>query len=291
MEDADRIIVLDQARPAAVIAGTRSCSTEPVAYKSVLSAQWLVLRVGTGTGWCRGAGYEHVLRPGTLLSLPPGRHDFQLTPDHEFMLVAMREPEARPQKPASFCFPLVRELSRFENKRWQHRLEETAHAVVTSSFGEADALALRAELFDLQWLPARTNNRQAVYDALGAMWEDAAQPLRLSDLAAKLGYTANYLNDLTRTHTGRSLGRWLMDMRMSVARGALAYGDAPIAEVGAAAGYDDPAYFSRAFRRAHDVSPAVWRIAHRPQDPRHSTLTLDFEELKEIDRRMAIFVS
>ena len=34
-------------------------------------------------------------------------------------------------------------------------------------------------------------------------------------------------------------------------------------EIGAACGYDDPAYFSRAFRRVHGIPPALWRAAHR----------------------------
>ncbi len=51
--------------------------------------------------------------------------------------------------------------------------------------------------------------------------------------------------------------------RLDQAAALLAGDDRPVAEVAAACGYDDPFYFSRAFRRHHRASPTAFRQARR----------------------------
>jgi AraC-like DNA-binding protein len=67
---------------------------------------------------------------------------------------------------------------------------------------------------------------------------------------------------------------------MTRARHDIECSDLPIGEIGAACGYDDPAYFSRAFRRIHGVPPAHWRLAKRAKDDVSSRLTVSMDELK-----------
>jgi AraC-like DNA-binding protein len=284
MPSFERVVVLNQDMPAAVVEKAGCPSNEYGEEKSVVCGEWLVIHLTRGDGWCSGPGFEEPVRRGTLLSLPPGGRDFELRGDAEFRILAIREPCDQ----TGFTFPLVRHLSPFESRRWEHRLDETAHAIVSARFDAAQAVTLRDELAELRWLPAQVNGRHAVEDALRAMRDDPARPVRLNGLARELGYTANYLNDLTRIHTGRSLGRWLGDMRMSRARNLLAHSETPVAEVGSLCGYDDPAYFSRAFRRAHHISPAVWRIARRPQDARHQAVTMSLEDLSKIEGQVAV---
>jgi AraC-like DNA-binding protein len=100
-----------------------------------------------------------------------------------------------------------------------------------------------------------------------SIWTHMAEPLTLERLAADVGYTANYLNDLTRLHTGRPLGVWIAEMRMARARTALEHTDLPVAEIGVMCGYDDPAYFSRA----------------RPVDSRHAEVTIPLDVLQELE--------
>jgi transcriptional regulator GlxA family with amidase domain len=133
------------------------------------------------------------------------------------------------------------------------------------------------------WRHEARSAQETLRDLFAFIWDNLATPLSLERLAAGAGYTANYLNDLAREHTGRSLGRWITDMRMARARVALEQTDVPVADVGIACGYDDPAYFSRVFRRALGVSPATWRLAARPVDARHSRVAVSLEHMQQTD--------
>ena len=108
-----------------------------------------------------------------------------------------------------------------------------------------------------------------------------AEPLSLERLAGDVGYTANYLNDLTRLHTGRPLGGWIAEMRMFRARTALEQTDLPVADIGVMCGYDDPAYFSRFFtvdEISDEVSAVtteeIQLLAQQLLDPAKLALTL-----------------
>lgn len=59
--------------------------------------------------------------------------------------------------------------------------------------------------------------------------------------------------------------------------------DDPVADIAATCGYDDPAYFSRAFRRAHGISPVTWRIAARPLDARHERIAMPLDVMHELE--------
>jgi AraC-like DNA-binding protein len=291
MASSDRILVLDQGLQAAVVdvgAHPRAHYTE---CKSLNCGEWAVMHVTRGEGYITGPGFEQEVRPGTILSLPPGPKDFFLGADHQAMVLTIRDPsEKQPERPG-FLFPLIRQLSPFESRRWAHRLAGAAHDISSARFDDAAALTLRDELSDLRWLPSRINGRFIVEETLSAMRANLDEPLRLTGRAREQGYTANYLNDLTRLHTGRSLGRWLSDMRMSRARALLETTPMAIAQIGPACGYEDPAYFSRAFRRVHGVSPALWRIAHSPADPRHRAVTVSLDQMMEVEERISVSVS
>ncbi|MCV7360016.1 helix-turn-helix domain-containing protein [Mycolicibacterium neworleansense] len=91
-----------------------------------------------------------------------------------------------------------------------------------------------------------------------------SEPLSLSDVAAEVGMTAGHLTTLVRRRTGRTVGEWINERRMSRARDLLGETGLPVAEVAARVGIADPGYFSRQFRRTHGVSPRQWRRADCP---------------------------
>ena len=82
---------------------------------------------------------------------------------------------------------------------------------------------------------------------------------RLRDYAAALGVTPAHLNRVLRAATGLSAAAWLEARLFREARRLLAYTTLSVAEVGYKLGYEDPAYFSRAFRRHAGLSPKAWR--------------------------------
>lgn len=105
--------------------------------------------------------------------------------------------------------------------------------------------------------PARFTAYMQSLDAI--LQSSIGAGLRLPDYAAALGLTSTHLNRVTRALAGMSAGRYIEARRMREAQRMLAYTRLPVAEIGYALGYDDPAYFSRAFRRQTGETPSACR--------------------------------
>jgi len=82
---------------------------------------------------------------------------------------------------------------------------------------------------------------------------------KVADYARELGVSATHLTRITNTLAGQPPGQLIEQRRLQEARRLLAYTAMGVAEVGYALGFDDPAYFSRAFRRAGGESPGAFR--------------------------------
>jgi AraC family transcriptional regulator, transcriptional activator of pobA len=94
--------------------------------------------------------------------------------------------------------------------------------------------------------------------------------------AAALGVTATHLTRVTTALAGQPPGRLIESRRLAEARRLLAYTAMGVAEVGYALGYEDPAYFSRAFRRATGMAPGLFRRRAAGTDlPEAATPALD----------------
>lgn len=105
--------------------------------------------------------------------------------------------------------------------------------------------------------PRRYDRHLAAFQALlGRHLKDG---WTVADYAAALGLTATHLTRVTSSLTGMPPGRLIELRRQAEARRLLAYTTMGVAEVGYALGFDDPSYFSRAFRRATGESPGAFR--------------------------------
>jgi AraC-like DNA-binding protein len=83
----------------------------------------------------------------------------------------------------------------------------------------------------------------------------------LADVAGAVGLTPGHLTTTVRRRTGRTVQQWIAERRMVEARRLLAGTDLTVAAIGERAGFGDPSYFVRAFRRAHAMTPQQWRRA------------------------------
>ena len=92
-----------------------------------------------------------------------------------------------------------------------------------------------------------------------------ARDWTVADYAHALGCSATHLGRLTRAHAGQSPAAFLTALRMQEARRLLAYTLMDVAEVGYRLGYEDPSYFSRAFRRETGLSPSAFRAPYRAE--------------------------
>jgi AraC family transcriptional regulator, transcriptional activator of pobA len=77
--------------------------------------------------------------------------------------------------------------------------------------------------------------------------------------AERIGVSGGYLAEAVKAATGRTPGRLIREARTHEAKRLLARTDLTVRQVAARAGFADPAYFCRFFRRETGVSPGDFR--------------------------------
>ena len=87
--------------------------------------------------------------------------------------------------------------------------------------------------------------------------------IQVADLAALVDLSPSHLSALFRQATGGGPAAFHTSLKMGRARALLDATNLSIAEIAASVGYSDPLYFSRQFRRVHDVSPTAYRAQHK----------------------------
>lgn len=81
----------------------------------------------------------------------------------------------------------------------------------------------------------------------------------VGEYAERLRVTERALNDATRRALGNTAGQLIRDRVMLEAKRLLAHADMSVATVASQLSFDDPAYFSRAFKRHTGRSPIEFR--------------------------------
>ena len=134
----------------------------------------------------------------------------------------------------------------------------------TRDFGYSQAVAatlnlllIRAARMTSQHTPHRSD--PLVTEALQIVDQRFREPLALRDVADALHVTSGHLTETVRRRTGRPLGEWILQRRMTQARLLLGETEAPIADIGAQCGFATVGHFGRQFRRLHGMSPSEWR--------------------------------
>jgi len=84
-----------------------------------------------------------------------------------------------------------------------------------------------------------------------------------SDYASKLNISEPYLNEVLKKTTGLSVSYWILNEVMLEARRLLYYSQLNVKEITHKLGYDDPAYFSRLFKKATNITPLAFRERYR----------------------------
>ena len=149
-------------------------------------------------------------------------------------------------------------LNRLELEAQEHLSgsKQATKALLTLLLVDAARLAsvVAGETLDVSPLLAR------VFDVVEARFRET---LSLSDVADALHLTPAHLTTLVRQTTGRTVNAWITERRMVEARRLLLQTNHYIADVAAASGYPDPAYFTRQFKGRHGVSPLRYRQTHK----------------------------
>lgn len=106
--------------------------------------------------------------------------------------------------------------------------------------------------------------RQALFTRfLALVEENFLAHWTVARYAQRLGLSTARLNRLVRTSSGRTAQALVHERLTREACRRLLYVAAPASSLALELGFDDPAYFSRFFRRQTGLSPQVWRVAQQ----------------------------
>jgi AraC-like DNA-binding protein len=89
--------------------------------------------------------------------------------------------------------------------------------------------------------------------------ENCHQAINRDSVARAFRLNPSYLSRLFTQKGGESFNTYLTRLRMERAEWLLGEGGCTIAEVSRRCGYDDPAHFSRLFRKRHGMAPTQYR--------------------------------
>jgi AraC family transcriptional regulator len=95
---------------------------------------------------------------------------------------------------------------------------------------------------------------QRAIDYIEAHLEDKLSP---EVIAAQAYVSSFHFQRAFHLLTGRTLGEYIRDRRLTLAGQALANSDQRVIDVAYRFGYDSPESFSKAFQRFHGISPAL----------------------------------
>ena len=93
--------------------------------------------------------------------------------------------------------------------------------------------------------------------------QDFRRRLPIETYAGRLGLTATHLNRLCRTHLGASALDVVNARIMLEAKRCLVFTSLGVKETAGALGFEDPAYFTRFFRRESGLTPLAFRARQR----------------------------
>ena len=82
---------------------------------------------------------------------------------------------------------------------------------------------------------------------------------RVLDYARDLNLHPNYLNDVIKSKTGKTVNQWICERMVSIAKVMLKNTKLSLKEIGYRLGYSDPTHFSRFFKKNTQLSPGNYR--------------------------------
>ncbi|MDR3714508.1 MAG: helix-turn-helix transcriptional regulator [Puia sp.] len=84
-----------------------------------------------------------------------------------------------------------------------------------------------------------------------------------NEYALAMNLSLSYLNEVVKASTGFSVSHWIQYEILLEARRLLYYSDQSVKEIAYELGYEDPAYFSRLFRKMTRQTPGEFRRRYR----------------------------
>jgi AraC family transcriptional regulator len=206
-------------------------------------------------------GVEYAIRPGSVSLVPPAttvEYRYHGRSDHLYVhFRADQDPEERGA--ARRAVPVVQDAGPA-----LPLIDELLYRAATSY--AAEPRRAEAQLWTALWRIAELSDARdadrgdpVVQAALEQIEKSLAEPLKVADLARRLGVSHNHLTRLFRTHTGETVVGHIQSRRMHRAHHLLMASTLPISTIAAAVGIPDLQAFNKACRRAFGASPRALR--------------------------------
>lgn len=152
----------------------------------------------------------------------------------------------------------------------QTRLEELSAKLLDSTRGTLEQIFLRQSLFYEFLSVLATDSQEENYPEGGfnpyvtkaVLWirdHFGEHGLTVSDVADYVGISRNYLFTLFKESMGHSPREYIISFRLSRGRELLAGTEYSVDGISYACGYEDPAVFSRAFKKKYHMTPSEYR--------------------------------
>jgi len=90
----------------------------------------------------------------------------------------------------------------------------------------------------------------------------ADKVLRVQDYADLQSLHANYLSNVIKSKTGKTISTWIMEKTIAEAKTLLQNADTPIKEIAWLLGFAESTHFSNYFKKNTEISPAEYRKQH-----------------------------
>jgi AraC-like DNA-binding protein len=121
------------------------------------------------------------------------------------------------------------------------------------------ARALAARLWRLQATGAEEKGGDVIERAIRHIHDNFPKVITVPAMVRQFGCSEGYFHRLFRKRTGRTPMRYLTEVRMRHARRLLVDTGLPVKEIASLAGFEDPLYFSRVFRKEAGIGPLAYR--------------------------------
>jgi AraC-like DNA-binding protein/mannose-6-phosphate isomerase-like protein (cupin superfamily) len=236
----------------------RHRETEVAPHAHADFAQLILYLDGHGTQLVRDR--RHEAGPGDLFVIPPGvPHGFALVAHSRPLCLVLEFETTRPRRrvahrrlPPDLLYELHALLARIPTKG-RPKLSDYPALVAVAARLLAPATR-RADRGRHTRRPARP----PLFEIVAAPLQTGAAP---AAIARATGYHRDYLSRRLKLEQGLGLRALRDRWRLSQAEAALR-AEATVAVAAARAGFDDPNYFSRWFRRQTGSTPSAWQAEH-----------------------------
>ena len=108
---------------------------------------------------------------------------------------------------------------------------------------------------------AKRSSRGKLDSVIGYIEKNYAQPISEHDVAKDCGMSSFEFSRAFRAAHGVTFRDYLSDCRLLQSKRLLGISQVPVSDVAAMAGFNDPSYFARLFRKRTGISPSAYRAS------------------------------